>query len=101
MNLKSKRPKLTEPCLAMAMESLSKAALIDIVTSLAQQQYGDPQATEDNLASVMQPWIDIVTTIRQDAKVDLAAKMYDIRNPKSPQLARSLKNQFGDLSLKR
>ena len=54
-----------------ALDSLSKNALIDILTDRAIAQVGEDRATDEMLANTIQGWINPVQIVRNDRRIEL------------------------------
>ena len=57
--------------MAYALDALSKNARADVLLERAQAELGE-EATDDQLAALMQTWLDPVLRLRGDKSVNLA-----------------------------
>jgi uncharacterized protein (UPF0210 family) len=57
--------------LGYALDKLSKNALIDIIADRATAEVGEDCATDEMLANTIQEWIEPVTRVRGDRRVEL------------------------------
>lgn len=66
-----KRRILTSPRLGYALDKLSKNALIDLVADLADLEFGEGEATDEQVAVIIQGWLGPILRVRKDRPVSL------------------------------